>query len=62
MKLFKGYKVIIDTNFVKYIHKKEEVYLDGNDFGSEELMQLALNKYTLRMINGEQEVPSIEQE
>ena len=61
-RLFKGYRATADTKFVEYIEKKEAVYLDGKDFDAEELMQLALNKCTLRMENGEWGDPSIEQE
>ena len=60
-RLFKGYRVTADTNFVEYIEKKEDAYLDWKDFDAEELMQIALNKYTLRMEIGEWGDPSIEQ-
>ena len=46
---------------MEYIEKKEDAYLDWKDFDAEELMQIALNKYTLRMESGEWEDPSIEQ-
>ena len=50
---------------MEYIKKKEESYLDGKYFDPEELMQLALNKYTIRMESGKWRVgmgASIEQE
>ena len=62
MKLFQGYKACVDTNFVDYINKKEEDYLDGADVKSESLMQLVLNKYTLRKENSEWGAPLSEQE
>ena len=49
LKLFKGYKATADTNFVEYMKKKEEAYLEGKGFDADELMQLALNKYTIRV-------------
>ena len=62
IKLFQGYKACTDTNFVDYINKKEEDYLNGADVKSSSLMQLALNKYILRKENGEWGTPSSEQE
>ena len=50
---------------MEYIKKKEESYLDGKYFDPEELMQLALNNYTIRMESGKWRVgmgASIEQE
>ena len=38
VKPFKGCRTIAYTNFVEYIEKKEEIYLDGEDFYLEELM------------------------
>ena len=55
-------QVCADTNFVDYIKKKEEDYLDGADVVSESLMKLALNKYILRKENGEWGSTSSEQE
>ena len=62
MKIFKGYKAASNNNFVEYITKKEEDFMEGKDFTADELMQLALNKYTMRKENGEWGAPSIEQE
>ena len=47
LKLFQGYKAAADTNFVAYIQKKEEDYMDeqDKDIEPEALMQLALNKF-----------------
>ena len=38
MKIFKGYKAASDNNFVDYITKKEENYLEGTEYDSNELM------------------------
>ena len=62
MKIFKGYKAASDNNFVEYITKKEADFMEGKDYDADELMQLALNKYTMRKENGEQDAPSSEQE
>jgi len=62
MKLFQGYKACADTNFVDYINKKEDSYLEGVEIDAAYLMQLALNKYVLRKENGEWGAPSSEQE
>ena len=64
LKLFQGYKAAADTNFVAYIQKKEEDYMDeqGKDIEPEALMQLALNKFAQRKENGEWDAPYIEQE
>ena len=62
------YRVTSSTNFVEYIKKKKKSYLDGKYFDPEELMQLALNNYTIRMESGKWRVgggrggASIEQE
>ena len=53
MKLFKGYKATLDTNFVDYTDKKEEAYLYEKKPDLYELMQLTLNKYIPRKENGE---------
>ena len=53
MKIFKGYKAASDNNFVDYITKKEENYLEGTEYDSNELMQLSLNKYTTRKESSE---------
>ena len=62
MKLCQGYKACTNTNFVDYINKKEEDFLDGVEVESASLMQLALNKYILRKENGGWGAPSSEQE
>ena len=64
LKLFQGYKAAADTNFVAYIQKKEEDYMDeqGKDIEPEALVQLALNKFAQRKENGEWDAPSAEQE
>ena len=47
MKRFKGYKVSSNNNFVEYILKTEEHYLEGTEYDSNELMQLALKNTPL---------------
>ena len=61
MKLFRDYKASSDNNVVQYIDKKEEAYLNGKDFESDELMQVVLNKYIILKQNGEWTAPSTEQ-
>ena len=53
MKIFKSYKATSNTNFVDYIEKKEDAYLDGKDFDPDEVMQLVLNKYVFRRTSRE---------
>ena len=45
-----------------YIETKEESYLDGDPLDSTKLMQLALNKYTMRNTSGKWGAPTEEQE
>ena len=64
MLLFKGYKVVSDSKFIEYISTKEERDLDdikGDTLDWEQLMQLSLNKFTMRRDNGEWEAPTEEQ-
>jgi hypothetical protein len=44
--LFKGYAAAGDDNFVKYMADHKTKYDDGEDYTPEQLMQLALNKFT----------------
>ena len=53
MQLFHGYKAAADSKFIEYMETKEEKYLDGDEMQSEIIMQLALNKYTMRKDKGE---------
>ena len=39
IKIFKGYKAASDNNFVEYITKKEEDFMEGKDYDADELMQ-----------------------
>ena len=62
MKLFHGYNQdAADSKFIEYIKTKEEKYLDGNMMQSEIIMQLTLNKYTMRKDKGEWGHPTDEQ-
>ena len=64
MLLFKGYKAASDLKFIEYISTKEERYLDdikGDTLDWEQLMQLSLNKFTMRRDNGEWGAPTEEQ-
>jgi len=61
MQLFHGYKAAADSKFVEYMDTKEEKYLDGDEMHSETIMQLALNKYTMRKDKGEWGAPTDEQ-
>ena len=64
MLLFKGYKAASDSKFIEYISTKEERYLDdikGDTLDWEQLMQLSLNKFTMRRDNGEWGAPTEEQ-
>ena len=58
MQLFHGYKSAIDSKFIEYIETKEEKYLDGDEMQSETIMQLALNKYTMRKDKSEWGAPT----
>ena len=49
--LFKGYKSCKDLEFVDYIKKKEDLYEEGGDVSTEQLMEWALNKYKTRQEN-----------
>ena len=63
MLLFKGYKAAPESKFIDYISTKEERYLDdvkGDILDWEQLMQLSLNKFTMRRDNGEQGAPTEE--
>ena len=45
-----------------YIDTKEEIYLDGDPLDSAKLIQLVLNKYTMRKTSGTWGSPIEEQE
>ena len=47
--LFKGYKAASDKAFVKYIMRKEEEYEEGSPMTADSLMNLASNKYKIRL-------------
>jgi hypothetical protein len=49
--LFKGYKACKDLEFVDYIKKKEDLYEEGGDVSTEQLMEWALNKFKTRQEN-----------
>ena len=49
--LFKGYKSCKDLEFVDYIKKKEDLYEEGGNVSTEQLMEWALNKYKTRQEN-----------
>ena len=62
--LCKGYKAASDSKFIEYINTKEEIYLDdikGETPEWEQLMQLSLNKYSMRKDNDEWGAPAEEQ-
>ena len=46
--LFKGYAAAKDANFVKYIETKKDMYDEGKDITSKQLMRFALNRYKNR--------------
>ena len=60
--LFKGYAATSDQAFVRYIEKKEEEYDDGYNITSNELMQLASNKFKVLTENGKWNAPSKEEQ
>ena len=47
--LFKGYKASSDKVFVEYIMRKEEEYEEGSPMTADSLMNLAANKYKIRL-------------
>lgn len=44
--LFKGYYAAADKEFVSYMRTHKDRYSDGEDYTEEQLLNLALNKYT----------------
>jgi len=46
--LFKGYAAAKDANFIKYIDTKKDMYDEGEDITSKQLMRFALNRYKIR--------------
>ena len=60
--LFKGYLAASDKNFIKYINDKKDRYEEGEEIGSDKLMQLADNKYRLLKEREEWDAPSAEEE
>ena len=56
--LFKSYKRCNDDVFVRYTEAKENNYDDGIDITPEHLMQVAINKYQIRVDNSSWEAPS----
>jgi len=60
--LFKGYMVVTDKDVVRFISRKLEKYEGGKDISTDELMQLADNKFRLLKEKGMWEAPSQEEE
>ena len=63
MLLFKDCKTIADSKFIEYNNTKKEKYIDdikGDTLEWNQLMQLALSKYTTRKGNGEGGAPTEE--
>ena len=60
--LFKGYKVVKDENFIKYIKDKEDKYDEGLDLMPETLMVHTSNKYKTLVQAGMYNKPSKDQE
>ena len=63
MLLFKGYTAESDSKLIEYISTKEERYLDdikGDTLDWEQLMQLFLNKFTMRRESDEWGAPTEE--
>ena len=56
--LFKAYKVCNDEPFVRYIESKENNYDDGVNITPQNLMDVAGNKYQVRVDNGQWQAPS----
>ena len=59
--LFKGYKAASDKTFVEYILRKEEEYEEGTILNPDQLMNLAANKYKIRLRKGEWNAPTAEE-
>ena len=51
--LFKGYKAASNKVFVEYIMRKEEDYEEGSPMTADSLMNLAANKYKIRLQRNE---------
>ena len=47
--LFNGYKAASDKVFIEYIMQKDEDYEEGSPINAESLMNLAANKYKIRL-------------
>jgi hypothetical protein len=60
--LFKAYKAASDAEFVDYIKYHERQYDDGITITPDHLMQLALNKYKMRVEQNTWNAPMEEQE
>jgi hypothetical protein len=60
--LFKAYKVVKDREFVAYIRKKEDLYEEGEDINTDNLMLQASNKYKTMVQQGLWNAPSPESE
>ena len=61
LRIFSGYRAAVDSKFIEYIEIKEEIFLDDEDKNEDKLMQLSLNKYTMRKQNQQRGAPSTEQ-
>ena len=59
--LFKGYATASDKEFIYYIKKKKDEYDEDKDFTSDQLMNIALNKYTNIVRDGEWNALSAEE-
>ena len=46
--LFKGYKMSLDHDFIKYIKMKEDNSEEGEDLSPDKLMHLADTKFKIR--------------
>ena len=59
--LFKGYATASDKEFIYYIKKKKDKYDEDKDFTSDQLMNIALNKHTNMVRDGEWNALSAEE-
>ena len=60
--LIRGYMACTDKKFVEYIEKCKDNYEEGENITYQSLMAKAERKYQARMLNGEWNVPTQEQE
>ena len=50
--LFKGYKIILNQEFIKYIKTKEDNYEEVEEFSPDKLMHLADTKFETLKVKG----------